>query len=81
MAIASFLIRTTPTLIPDMQVERRAQMVIDTCTALGHDNPIAMIHDVGAGGLSNALPERKSIFYALRPHAIPYGRLSYLHLY
>lgn len=39
-------------------MERRAQMVINTCTALGEQNPIAMIHDVGAGGLSNALPER-----------------------
>ncbi|KOS20116.1 putative phosphoribosylformylglycinamidine synthase [Escovopsis weberi] len=33
------------------------EMVINTCTALGEHNPIAMIHDVGAGGLSNALPE------------------------
>lgn len=40
-------------------MERRAQMVINTCTALGEHNPIAMIHDVGAGGLSNALPERE----------------------
>lgn len=40
---------------PEMQ--RRAQMVIDACVALGDQNPIAMIHDVGAGGLSNALPE------------------------
>jgi len=32
-------------------------MVINTCVALGDENPIAMIHDVGAGGLSNALPE------------------------
>lgn len=40
---------------PEMQ--RRAQMVIDACTALGINNPIGMIHDVGAGGLSNALPE------------------------
>lgn len=40
-------------------MERRAQMVINTCTALGDQNPIAMIHDVGAGGLSNALPERE----------------------
>ncbi|KAK1453888.1 phosphoribosylformylglycinamidine synthase, partial [Colletotrichum melonis] len=39
------------------EMERRAQMVIDTCAALGDQNPIAMIHDVGAGGLSNALPE------------------------
>lgn len=40
---------------PEMQ--RRAQMVIDACVALGDENPIAFIHDVGAGGLSNALPE------------------------
>ncbi|KAI1647221.1 phosphoribosylformylglycinamidin [Daldinia loculata] len=40
---------------PEMQ--RRAQMVIDACVSLGDANPIAMIHDVGAGGLSNALPE------------------------
>ncbi|PHH69879.1 hypothetical protein CDD82_7464 [Ophiocordyceps australis] len=39
------------------EMERRAQMVINTCTALDDQNPIAMIHDVGAGGLSNALPE------------------------
>jgi phosphoribosylformylglycinamidine synthase len=39
------------------EMERRAQMVINTCVALGEHNPIAMIHDVGAGGLSNALPE------------------------
>ncbi len=40
---------------PEMQ--RRAQEVIDRCWALGEDNPILLIHDVGAGGLSNALPE------------------------
>jgi len=39
------------------EVERRAQMVINTCVALGDQNPIGFIHDVGAGGLSNALPE------------------------
>lgn len=39
------------------ELERRAQMVINTCVALGAQNPLAMIHDVGAGGLSNALPE------------------------
>ncbi|KAL9129228.1 MAG: hypothetical protein Q9217_002269 [Psora testacea] len=38
-------------------VERRAQEVINGCTAMGSDNPILFIHDVGAGGLSNALPE------------------------
>ncbi len=40
---------------PEMQ--RRAQEVIDACAALGSDNPILSIHDVGAGGLSNAFPE------------------------
>jgi phosphoribosylformylglycinamidine synthase len=39
------------------EMERRAQMVIDACVALGDQSPIAFIHDVGAGGLSNALPE------------------------
>jgi phosphoribosylformylglycinamidine synthase len=39
------------------ELERRAQEVIDRCWALGADNPIALIHDVGAGGLSNAVPE------------------------
>lgn len=39
------------------EMERRAQMVIDTCVSLGEENPILSIHDVGAGGLSNALPE------------------------
>lgn len=40
---------------PEMQ--RRAQEVIDSCVALGVHNPIMSIHDVGAGGLSNAVPE------------------------
>jgi phosphoribosylformylglycinamidine synthase len=40
---------------PEMQ--RRAQEVIDRCWAMGRDNPILLIHDVGAGGLSNAVPE------------------------
>ena len=39
------------------EIQRRAQEVIDRCTALGERNPILSIHDVGAGGLSNALPE------------------------
>ena len=38
------------------EVQRRAQEVINACVAM-HDNPILFIHDVGAGGLSNALPE------------------------
>ena len=39
------------------EMERRCQEVIDRCWQLGDENPIAFIHDVGAGGLSNALPE------------------------
>jgi phosphoribosylformylglycinamidine synthase len=39
------------------EIQRRAQEVIDRCWALGDANPIRSIHDVGAGGLSNALPE------------------------
>lgn len=39
------------------EMQRRCQEVIDRCCALGDDNPIVKIHDVGAGGLSNALPE------------------------
>ncbi|MBL8911099.1 MAG: phosphoribosylformylglycinamidine synthase [Archangium sp.] len=39
------------------EMERRCQEVIDRCWALGEKNPIVSIHDVGAGGLSNALPE------------------------
>jgi phosphoribosylformylglycinamidine synthase len=39
------------------EMERRAQEVIDRCWQLGDNNPILSIHDVGAGGLSNALPE------------------------
>ncbi len=40
---------------PEMQ--RRCQQVIDACWARGANNPIVSIHDVGAGGLSNAIPE------------------------
>ncbi|KAF5357526.1 hypothetical protein D9757_013066 [Collybiopsis confluens] len=40
------------------EMQRRCQQVIDACVALGQEgNPIQSIHDVGAGGLSNALPE------------------------
>ncbi|MFI4922596.1 MAG: phosphoribosylformylglycinamidine synthase, partial [Burkholderiales bacterium] len=39
------------------EMQRRAQEVIDRCWALGESNPVISIHDVGAGGLSNALPE------------------------
>jgi phosphoribosylformylglycinamidine synthase len=39
------------------EMERRAQEVIDRCWQRGEENPIAFIHDVGAGGLSNAFPE------------------------
>ena len=44
---------------PEMQ--RRAQEVIDACVAMGMENPILSIHDVGAGGLSNAFPEAEAI--------------------
>ena len=40
---------------PEMQ--RRCQEVIDRCVAMGNDTPILSIHDVGAGGISNAIPE------------------------
>lgn len=39
------------------EMERRCQEVIDRCWQMGADNPIQFIHDVGAGGLSNAFPE------------------------
>ncbi len=39
------------------EMERRVQEVIDACARMGADNPILAIHDVGAGGLSNAFPE------------------------
>ena len=39
------------------EIQHRCQEVIDRCWQLGEDNPIAFIHDVGAGGLSNAFPE------------------------
>ena len=39
------------------EMERRCQEVIDHCWGLGEGNPIVSVHDVGAGGLSNAIPE------------------------
>ncbi|MEB2312881.1 MAG: phosphoribosylformylglycinamidine synthase [Sorangiineae bacterium] len=39
------------------EMQRRCQEVIDACWALGENSPLASIHDVGAGGLSNAVPE------------------------
>ena len=56
------------------EIQRRCQEVIDRCWALGKTNPIISIHDVGAGGLSNALPElvndsRRGAVFDLR--AIP----------
>jgi phosphoribosylformylglycinamidine synthase len=39
------------------EMERRCQQVIDACWARGEHNPVVSIHDVGAGGLSNAIPE------------------------
>ncbi len=53
------------------EIQRRCQEVIDACWSLGEDSPIVSIHDVGAGGLSNALPElvhdgRRGGFFSLR---------------
>ena len=39
------------------EIQRRAQEVINHCWALGENNPVLAIHDVGAGGISNAFPE------------------------
>jgi len=39
------------------EMERRCQEVIDACVAMGENNPIVSIHDIGAGGLSNGCPE------------------------
>ena len=39
------------------EIQRRCQEVLDTCTSMGSNNPILLVHDVGAGGLSNAFPE------------------------
>ncbi len=39
------------------EMERRCQEVIDTCWRLEDANPIVSVHDVGAGGISNAMPE------------------------
>src|SRR6185295_8028767 len=39
------------------EIQRRAQEVIDRCSARWSQNPILLVHDVGAGGLSNAVPE------------------------
>ncbi|HEX4916574.1 MAG TPA: phosphoribosylformylglycinamidine synthase, partial [Limnobacter sp.] len=39
------------------EMERRAQEVLDRCWTMGENNPILSIHDVGAGGISNAFPE------------------------
>lgn len=39
------------------EIQRRAQEVINHCWALGSNNPVLAIHDVGAGGISNAFPE------------------------
>ena len=60
------------------EMQRRCQEVIDACWARGPDNPILSVHDVGAGGLSNALPElvgasRRGAVFDLRkiPNAEP----------
>jgi phosphoribosylformylglycinamidine synthase len=63
------------------EMERRCQEVIDACWRLGEANPILSIHDVGAGGLSNAFPEivygdGKSAVFQLSQVPIAQGGLS-----
>ncbi len=60
------------------EIQRRCQEVVDACWSLGEQSPIVSIHDVGAGGLSNALPElvhdgRRGGTFSLRavPNAEP----------
>lgn len=53
------------------EIQRRCQEVIDHCCALGQDNPIVSLHDIGAGGFCNAIPElvhaaEKGVSVALR---------------
>lgn len=61
------------------EIERRAQEVIDRCWQLGEQNPILSIHDVGAGGISNAFPElvdgsdRGAVFDLRRVHIEEHG--------
>ncbi len=52
------------------EMERRCQEVIDRCCALGDGNPIVTIHDVGAGGLSNAIPGNSARFRCRRTHRV-----------
>lgn len=56
------------------EMERRCQEVVDQCNAMGDNSPIVSVHDVGAGGLSNALPEivgDQELGAQLRLRAIP----------
>jgi len=55
------------------EIQRRAQEVIDRCWSLGERNPILLIHDVGAGGLSNAVPE--AIAHSHRGGRIDFRRI------
>lgn len=61
------------------EIQRRAQEVIDRCWQLGAENPILSIHDVGAGGISNAFPElvdgsdRGAIFDLRKVHIEEHG--------
>ncbi len=61
------------------EIQRRAQEVIDRCWQLGANNPILSIHDVGAGGISNAFPElvdgadRGAVFHLRKVHIEEHG--------
>ncbi|WP_434777770.1 phosphoribosylformylglycinamidine synthase [Neisseria sp. Ec49-e6-T10] len=68
------------------EIEHRAQEVIDRCWQLGEKNPILSIHDVGAGGLSNAFPELvndagKGAIFALRDVPLEEHGLSPLQIW
>ena len=56
------------------EMERRCQEVLDVCWGMGDNNPIVSVHDVGAGGISNAMPElvhEHDLGAALNLRAIP----------
>ena len=65
------------------EMERRAQEVLDRCWTMGEANPILSIHDVGAGGISNAFPEladasNKGAEFDLRKVNLDESLLAYL---
>lgn len=68
------------------ELQKRAQEVIDRCWQLGSENPILAIHDVGAGGLSNAFPElvddaQKGAIFDLREVPVAQDGLSFAEIW